>query len=62
MLNQNAKSAAARLNAHKNDGGSSLSTDPFINPGDECLTQIALLFSAIVIHGAAPDSFHSSTI
>ena len=56
------KSAVARLKAHKNDGASSLSTDHFTNAGDDCLTHIALLFSAIVIHGAAPDSFQLSTI
>ena len=56
------KSAVARLNPHKNEGGSSLSTDHLINAGDDFLTHIALLFTAISIHGAAPDSFHVSTI
>ena len=56
------KSAVARLKAHKNDGGSSLSTDHFTNAGDDCLTHISLLFTAIIIHGAVPDSFHLSTI
>ena len=46
------KSAVARLKAHKNDGGSSLSTDHFTNAGDDCLTHISLLFTAIIIHGA----------
>jgi len=58
----NVKSAVARLNPHKNEGGSSLSTDHLINAGDDFFTHIALLFTAISIHGAAPDSFHLSTI
>jgi hypothetical protein len=56
------KSAVGRLKPHKNDGGSSLSTDHFVNAGDDCLTHIALLLTAINVHGTAPDSFHLSTI
>ena len=51
-----------RLKPHKNDGGSSLSTDHFVNAGDDCLTHIALLLTAINVHGTAPDCFHLSTI
>ena len=56
------KSATARLKPHKNEGGSSLSTDHFINAGDDCLTHIACLLTSIMVHGGVPDSFHLSTI
>ena len=39
-----------------------MSTDHLKNSGDDLLTHIALLFTAISIHGAAPDSFHLNTI
>jgi hypothetical protein len=50
------QSAVARLKPHKNEGGSSLSTDHLINAGVDCLTHIALLFTAVIIHGTAPDN------
>jgi hypothetical protein len=56
------KSAVGRLKPHKNDGGSCLSTDNFINAGDDCFTHIALLLTSITVHGTAPNSFHVSTI
>ena len=59
---QDVKSAVGRLKLHKNDGGSGLSTDNFINAGDDCFTHIALLFTSITVHGAAPNSFQVSTI
>lgn len=56
------KCAVSCLKAHKNDGGTGLNSDHIINAGDDCLTHIALLFSSIVVHGAAPDTFLRSTI
>jgi len=35
---QDIKSAVDRLKPHKNDGSSCLSTDSFINAGDDCFT------------------------
>ena len=59
---QDAKSAVGRLKLHKNDGGSCLSTDNFINIGDDCFTHIALLLTSITELSAAPNSFQVSTI
>jgi hypothetical protein len=56
------KHAVSRLSAHKNDGSTGLTSDHIINAGDDCLTHIALLFTAIVIHGTVPDSFLYSTV
>ena len=49
--------AVPRLKAHKNDDSTGLTSDHIINAGDECYTHIALLFTAIVVHGTVPDSF-----
>ena len=54
--------AVSRLSAHKNDGGRGLTSDHIINAGIDCLTHIALLFTAIAIHGTVPDTFLYSTI
>jgi len=43
--------------SHKNDGSTGLTSDNIINAGDECYTHVALLFTAIVVHGTVPDSF-----
>jgi len=59
---QDVKSAVGRLKPHKNDGSSCLSTDNFINAGDDCFTHIALLLTSITVHGTAPNSFCVSTI
>jgi hypothetical protein len=56
------KCAVSCLKAHKNDGSSGLTSDHFINVGDDCFTHIALLFSSIVVHGSSPDTFLRSTI
>jgi hypothetical protein len=56
------KYAVSRLAAHKNDGGTGLTSDHIINAGLDCLTHIALLFTAIAIHGTVPDTFLYSTI
>jgi hypothetical protein len=56
------KHAVLRLKPHKNDGSTGLTSDHVINARDDCLTHIALLLTAIAIHGTAPDSFLHSTI
>jgi len=38
-------------------GCSELSSDNIVNVSDDCLIHIACLFSAIIVHGAVPDSF-----
>ena len=47
--------AVKRLKPHKNDMHACLSSDHFINAGDDCFTHIAMLFNAIVVHGSLPD-------
>jgi len=59
---QDVKSAVGRLKPHKDDGSSCLSTDNFINTGDDCFTHIALLLTSITVHSTAPNSFYVSTI
>jgi hypothetical protein len=56
------KYAVSRLKTHKNDGCTGLTSDHIINAREDCLTHIALLFTAISIYGTAPDSFLHSTI
>ena len=51
------RNAVSRLKAHKNDGSTGLTSDHIINAGDDCFTHLALLFTAIVVHGTVPDSF-----
>jgi hypothetical protein len=55
-------SAVSRLKAHKNDGGTGLTSDHIINAGNDCYVHMAMLFSAIIAHGTVPDSFLYSTI
>ena len=56
------KSAVSHLKAHKNDGSTGLTSDHIINAGDDCFTHLALLLSAITVHGTVPDNFLYSTI
>jgi len=49
--------AVKRLKPHKNDMHACLSSDHFINAGNDCFTHIAMLFSATVVHGSLPDTF-----
>ena len=51
-----------RLKLHKNDGYAGLSSDHFVNAGDDCLVHISMLFNSIVVHGSLPDIFLYSTI
>ena len=56
------KLAVSHLKRFKSDGITSLSSECFINAGDDLMIYIALLFNALTIHGTAPDNFHLSTI
>jgi len=56
------KSAVSHLKPHKSDGNSGLSSNHIINASDLFFTHLALLFTAVVIHGRVPDSFLLSTI
>jgi hypothetical protein len=47
------KHAISRFSAHKNDGSTGVTSDHIINAGDDCLTHIALLFTAIVVRAVA---------
>jgi len=50
------------LKAHKSDGHSGLSRNHIINASDLFFTNLALLFSYIVINGKVPDSYLLSTV
>jgi len=56
------KAAVSRLMPHKREGCSKLFSDNIINAGDDCLINIACLFSAIIVHDTVPDSFVMCTI
>ena len=56
------RAAVGRLKLHKNDGYVGLSSDHFVNAGDDCLVHISMLFNSIVVHGSLPDIFLYSTI
>jgi len=45
------KDAISHLEAHKSDGNLGLSSDHIVNANDLFFTNLALLFSSIVIHG-----------
>jgi hypothetical protein len=55
-------SAIGKLNLGKNDGNTGLSSDHFKNGCEELSVYISFLFSALLIHGAAPEEFISSTV
>ena len=50
------KQAVAHLKAHTNDGSAGITSGHVIYAGDDCSVHLALLFSAIVVHGTVPDS------
>jgi len=53
------QNAVSRLKTHKNDGSTGLTSNHHhvINAGDDCYSHMALLFTAIVIHGTCPTVF-----
>jgi hypothetical protein len=54
--------AISKLNLHKSDGNSSLSSDHFVYAGRDLSVHISFLFSAIICHGSVPRDFVTSTI
>jgi len=54
--------AVKRLKPHKNDMCAGLSSNHFMNAGDDCFTRMSMLFNAIGVHGSLPDTFMYSTI
>jgi hypothetical protein len=54
--------AVRKLKPHKSDCCDGLSSDHILNAGSDCLIHIALLFSAIIVHGSSPDKFLLSTV
>ena len=56
------KSAIHRMKPHKKEGCVRLSSDHFINAGDDLCCHLALLFTAILAHDSLPVRFLYSTI
>lgn len=54
--------AISNLKPHKSDGNAGLTSNHIIHAGSNILCHLAFLFSALLIHGAAPDDFVHSTI
>ena len=55
-------SAIRKLKSGKRDGSLGLCTDHFINACSELAAHVALLFSAMPLHGIASDDMHSCTL
>ena len=56
------RAAVNRLRPHKKEGSGDMSSDNFIHAGDDCLQYLALLFSAMIVHGSFPPGFMHSTV
>jgi len=56
------KDVVSHLKTHKSDGNLGQSSDHIFNAIDLFFTNLALLFSSIVIHGKIPDSYLLSTV
>ena len=54
--------AFSKLKPGKHDGSIGLTTDHFINACPELATHVALLFSAMLIHGFTSDDMNSCTL
>jgi hypothetical protein len=59
---QEVREAIQRLKNGKDDGNVGLSSDYFIEAGDDLAVHIAMMFSAILVHGFVPDDFLVSTV
>jgi len=55
-------SAIRKLKSGKGDGSLGLCTDHFTNACSKLATHVALLFSAMPLHGIASDDMHSCTL
>jgi len=58
---QEVASAISKLNPHKNDGGTQLSSDHLIFVGPDLPVHKAFLFTCITVHGFMPEDFLSSS-
>jgi hypothetical protein len=54
--------AIHKLNTGKGDGNGGLSIDHFKNSGDDSYGYLSFLFSSMLVHGAVPDNFTTSTV
>ena len=54
--------AIKQLKAGKRDGSLGLVSDHYINACDELSIHVAMLFSALLVHGLAPDDMVSGTL
>ena len=59
---QELRAAVKKLKPYKKEGSGDISTNNFIHAGDDCLQYLALLFSAMLVHGSFPSGFTHSTI
>jgi hypothetical protein len=59
---QDVKSAVSHLKRLKSDGCIVVTSDCIINAGDDFMVHLALLFTALLVYGTAPDNFQLSTI
>jgi len=59
---QEVASAISKLNPHKNDGGTGLSSDHFIFAGPDLPVYIAFLFTCITVHGCMPEDLLPSSV
>jgi hypothetical protein len=54
--------AISKLKPNKSDGNTGLTSNHIIHAGSSVLCHLAFIFSAMLIHGAAPNDFIHSTI
>jgi hypothetical protein len=59
---QEVREAIQRLKNGKDDGNVELSSDYFIEAGNDFFVHFAMIFSAILVYGLVPDDFLVSTV
>ena len=59
---EDVRDAIVKLKLHKSDGDLDLSTDHFVHTSNDLAMHIALLLSAVVVHGFSPHRLLASTI
>jgi len=55
------RNAVQKLKAYKRDGNFELSSDHFLHAGDDLFRCVAVLLSAVVVHGHCPEPLNVST-
>jgi hypothetical protein len=58
----NVRSAISQMKARKTDGEFCLSSDYFLHADNDLSVHLAFVFTSMIVHGTAPESFLSSTI